>query len=172
MSRRNELVPVSRLAKLFNCSERQVQLFASRDGMPKAKHGLYHLDECVRWRVVTLTNELSNKSKQTEERNIDRERARDISAGADLKELKLKERRGELVPISVYQQRMAQKISTARQQLLNLPSRVAHELVGLELLPLKTKLREGVHAALTALSTPAEEDDGAAAGATDTGSAG
>jgi phage terminase Nu1 subunit (DNA packaging protein) len=159
MSRREELVKVSRLAELFSCSERHVQLMASRDGMPKAKHGLYHLDACVKWRIAWLESQMAEKSKQAEELSLDKEQTRKCKAEADLKEMDLRERKGELIPIAVYRELMASKITTARQNLLNLPARIAHELVGLELPVLKAKLRGGVHAALTALAVPEGEDD-------------
>lgn len=169
MSRRNELVQVSRLAKLFGCSERQVQLLAARHGMPKAKHGLYHLDECVRWRIAQLEAQLADKSKQQpgEEGSLDKEQTRKTRAEADMKEMDLRERKGELIPITVYREQMASKIGTARQQILNIPARIAHELVGLELPALKAALRDGIHAALAAMSMPAAEDDGAATATSD-----
>jgi len=162
MSRRDELVKVSRLASLFGCSERQVQLFASRDGMPKAKHGLYHLDECVRWRIATLESQIAEKSQAAAELTLEREQTRRTKAEADLKELDLKERKGELIPIFAYRDLMASKIATARQQLLNLPSRIAHMLAHLDTPALKAKLRDGIHEALTALSLPEGENDNAA----------
>jgi phage terminase Nu1 subunit (DNA packaging protein) len=153
-------VTVARLARLFGCSERQVQRFVTRDGMPRAKHGLYNFDACIRWRIAILENQLSQKAATpAEERNHDRERTRQISANADLKELKLQERRGELVTITLYQNVMARMIGTARQHLLNLPSRVAHELVGLDHKAIKAKLLEAVERALGAMQTPDREND-------------
>jgi hypothetical protein len=59
---------------------------------------------------------------------------------------------GQVLPIAVMRETLGTAFMTCRQNLLNLPARVAPQLEGETRLVIKEKLRAEIHAALAALS--------------------
>jgi hypothetical protein len=56
------------------------------------------------------------------------------------------------VPVEVFEGRMALMITSARQRILLLPSRIAPELEGLDGVQIKARLQVAIHQLLTVLS--------------------
>jgi phage terminase Nu1 subunit (DNA packaging protein) len=147
-------VSISQLAEALNLSERWVQQLASQ-GMPKSQRGRYPLEECLRWyirylqraaeRHETLTGRAANDV-------VKRERARLLQAQAARAERRNLIESGQVVPLDLMRARLSTAIVTARQNLLQLPGRVAPQLEGEPRLVIKEKLRAEVYAALAALA--------------------
>jgi phage terminase Nu1 subunit (DNA packaging protein) len=138
------------VAQEFGCSERQIQLYA-RAGMPKAAHGQYDLVECFRWRLKRLENEIGEA--KNDGKGVDREKERLTKFQADLSELDLSQKRGELMPVGVMRQLISADHTVIKQRFMQLPNDVAHELEGEDRTAIKIKLKSAVAGILTALAT-------------------
>ena len=126
-----------------------------RAGMPKLGPGRFDENACLRWMVRHQAELIKRGESETSSKSADavrRQRARLVEAHACDAEIDLAERRGELIPLELFRSTMSGMILTARQQLLQLPGRVAGELEGEPRHVIKHKLTLAVHAALTALS--------------------
>jgi phage terminase Nu1 subunit (DNA packaging protein) len=146
------LVDVNTIAREFGCSERQVQMLV-RDGMPKSGRGEYDLVECLRWRIGQHKAEIERaKCSTVEAKSLNEEQARLAKASADLKELKVSQMRGELVPIGIYKRIVGEKFSTVRVGVLSLPDRISARLEGLDRAEIKKRLKEAVREILAELS--------------------
>ena len=83
---------------------------------------------------------------------VRQQRARLLEARSEGAEIDLAERRGELIPLELFRSTMSGMILTARQQLLQLPARIAPSLEGENRNNIKLKLTVAIHGALSALS--------------------
>ena len=150
---------VDQISDALNVSTRRVhQLVAA--GMPRAARGRYDTDACLRWYVRFLQRAVEHRESLTEKSSTDAvrtQRARLLDARASSEEISLAEKRGELVPLAAVEEMMSGMILQSRQQLLQLPSRVAPELEGLDRIAIKQRLTAAVYAALTALAAHAND---------------
>lgn len=178
------IVSVEQLAREFNRDVRTVQLLA-KSGMPKHGHGQYNLEVCKTWYIAYLQSKVGSRSNEGEnagDYNVDLETARLKRAQADLAEIELTEKRGQVVPIAVLEYSLTQVIANARQNLLMLPGRIAPELEGETRAVIKARVAQSIRDALTELSkvkinviessatdagSGASPNDGAGAGAPD-----
>jgi phage terminase Nu1 subunit (DNA packaging protein) len=158
------LVSVEQLAGEFQRTPRYVQQLA-KAGMPKAAHGQYDLELCKSWYIGFLQRKISQREGDVDDNgderegtyNVDREQARLTRAKADIAEIELTERRGEVIPIKVFEDTLGRMVTQARQQLLQLPGRAAPVLEGEPRAVIKSKLTTLIHAALKSLSTDSDE---------------
>lgn len=100
------------------------------DGMPSATKGSGYVvlwPEARRWRDNQLREEGARKAKPS---TMDEARLRRETADAELKELELAARRGELIPLTDYDQSVAATFARVRSKLLNLPNAVAMRVTG------------------------------------------
>ena len=151
------LVSVDQLAKAMNIGSRRVQQLVA-DGMPKATRGRYDLVPCLEWYVRFLQRAIEQRQPLTGRAANDcvkRERARLLHAQVQKAERQNLIASGEVVPFEVMRARLSNMIVTARQNLLNLPARVAPQLEGELRLVIKEKLRAEIYAALAALAVNA-----------------
>lgn len=152
------LVNVNDVAAEFGCTDTHVQQLV-KAGMPKVGHGKYDLEKCKTWYIHHLKARLAQRAgDDTSEYNVDRESARLKKAQAELAEIELAAKRGALIPISEFGRTMAQMVTQARQNLLQMPGRVAHELEGEDRVMIKHKLIEAVHKCLNALARGESND--------------
>ncbi len=153
------LVTVSQVAKALDVSERYVQVLVKR-GMPRERHGKYDLGACMAWYIRYLHRKYSVQGVEAEEtpeeavtvRTLNAARQRLILAQADREELELARARAELIPVQVYEERVAAQIMQARQRLLALPGRVAPSLEGETRSVIKARLTDVVKASLASLA--------------------
>lgn len=148
------IVTVEQLAREFNRDVRTVQLLV-KGGMPRRGHGQYELEVCKTWYIAYLQSKVGSRSNEGEnsgDYNVDLETARLKRAQADLAEIELTEKRGQVVPIAVLENSLTQVIANARQNLLMLPGRIAPELEGEARAVIKARLSQSIHTALTELS--------------------
>lgn len=159
----DRLVDVGTLAEEFGCSERQIQLFV-RAGMPKAGHGKYAMLPCYRWYAQKLKQDLADA--QNKAGDLEYEQMRERRATADIKELDLAVKRGQLIPIDTYTKHVAAQFMAVRQNILAVAAQIAPQLEGLSRMEIKTRLQEKHRAVLTQLSEGKDiandaDDDGA-----------
>jgi phage terminase Nu1 subunit (DNA packaging protein) len=108
-----ETVPLNDLAELLALSPRWVQQLAKRGIVPRAERGVYELVPVVQAYVRWL--------RDRPERGSDRERH--LKAKADLLELELARRRGEMVPLPMVQERLERVLGSMAATLNAAPSR-------------------------------------------------
>lgn len=152
-------VTVDQLAQEFGCTARHIGNF-TKEGMPKAGHGKYDLEVCKTWYIHYLKAKLARRvidEDDGEGLSNDRESARYKRAQADKIEYELAELRGLLIPLQSVRDVTGKIISEARQQLLQLPGRIAPQLEGETGVHIKIKLTDAVHAALKGLSQGPDE---------------
>jgi len=87
-------------------------------------------------------------------------KARAISATADakLKQLRIQERTGELIPRAAVTQVYADTLADARSKLEALPTRLAHRLVGLDAVAIRNLLQTEIESVLTELADGLDAD--------------
>jgi phage terminase Nu1 subunit (DNA packaging protein) len=148
-------VNADQLGKEFGCTGRTIRNLTA-EGMPKAGRGEYDLERCKSWYIHYLKSKLRQGAGAEGEDpgayNVDRERARLTKAQAEQAEIELEEKKRQVIPIAAFKDAMGKMIGQARQQLLQLPGRVAHELANESAPVIKLKLTNHIHKALTALS--------------------
>lgn len=85
--------------------------------LPRADRGKYPLGESMHKYIVYLQNALERRELLGEDgkgSDLRKQRARLLKAQADDAEIELAKKRGELIPIALYKQEIANHISTAR----------------------------------------------------------
>ncbi len=116
----SKLIDVHQLAFLFGITDRWVQRMADEHGMPREEHGMYDPIRCTQW----YTNFLRAQMKSA---NFD-QKARLTKATADMRELELARRRGELVEARVVERVVADFVLASKARLLGLPDKLAARL--------------------------------------------
>lgn len=124
-------------------------------GMPKRARGKYDLVECLKWLVKFQRDLISRHETESGSTSADlvrRQRARLLEVRTQQAEAELAAQQGTLIPLEVFSAQMSAMISIARQQLLQLPARIAPGLEGEPRHIIQHKLKLAIHAALTALA--------------------
>src|ERR1700743_1133805 len=101
--------------------------------MPRDGRGKYNLAECALWYIRFLQDYINKREGMGAIESGDTlktERQRLISAQADREILELKKMKGELVPLSLFEEIMSKQITDTRQKFLVLPANIAPELEG------------------------------------------
>ena len=145
---------VGEIAEALNVTGRRVQQLVVA-GMPKAERGRYDLVQCLSWMVRHQQHLIARRESETSVHSGDAlriTRARLVEARTADAEISLAARRGELIPLSVYTENLGEMIRVCRQQLLQLPARIAPSLEGENRAVIRVKLTHAVHDALAALA--------------------
>lgn len=121
-------VPASQVADLLEITVRRVQQLAQEGVFPKSGRDSYPMVACVRayvgyWR---------DRAEGRQATGLDAERKRERAAKAEMAELDLAERKGELIRAGVHREVLMDVFQEVRSSLLNLPVVVSPELVGLD----------------------------------------
>jgi hypothetical protein len=127
----------TRLAEVLGVSLVTVFDWAKK-GMPKLSRGKFDVRACTAWLLARKEAEHQAKLNNL---SLDEAERRFRNAKAELAEMELAERRGELVEADAVREMWDKHISAAKTQLLSIPARVAVTL-------LACKSAEEVHAAL------------------------
>jgi phage terminase Nu1 subunit (DNA packaging protein) len=154
------IVAVGRLAGELGVGERRVQQLVEI-GMPRTGRGRYNLVDCFRW-FVRRQADLLETRKSVPGSGLLAEQERLTKVKADREELELARSRGELIPLAVYEEQMAELIMSARMRLLALPARLAPDLEGQERAGIRVRLKREIHSALTSLASGPGATSGAA----------
>lgn len=125
-------VGVERVAQALNLTERRVQQLA-KEGLPKEHRGQYDPIKCMYWYIRYLQTALERKSVPTLDGRYAGEndqRVRLLSAEANLKELALAKKRGDLILIAEVDKMVIELLLITKARIMAVASRVAPELVG------------------------------------------
>jgi terminase small subunit / prophage DNA-packing protein len=123
-----EVATRERMAGIFGCSVTTVDRYL-RAGMPGEKLGKEHqinTAAAIRW----LIERSSGASSDGESSQADARR-RLTAAAAELKELQLAEKRGQMVAIEDVTPILAEELANVRSRLMAMPGRLAQSLVGM-----------------------------------------
>ena len=113
------------ISRLLNLTPRRVQQLAKEGVIPKAGRGKYRLAPTVRGYVVYLQEKLDNPGAEGRI-NLNEERARKTKAEADLAEMEVAKRRGELIDTVDVKEAWQSILTEVRANLLhNVPVRIA-----------------------------------------------
>jgi hypothetical protein len=97
------------------------------------------------------------KTKSADEESFARGRAKEQHYKAQQAELDFKKAIGELVNREDMQRAVSDMVTTFRQEIENIPHRIAADLVGKEIGEIRTILKRSVHDALAALERGCED---------------
>lgn len=126
------------------------------DGMPKIARGVYDPLICMHWYLGKLRPAVQRKATEGDDgkaRNLQDERARLTAAQADTAEMDRDERRGNLIPIDLYEQKLASWAITTKQRVLSLAPRLAVKLEGMPRAKLRLALEDSLKGCLTDVAT-------------------
>jgi len=127
------IVDVQKLSMIMNITPRHVQRLASQSGMPRAARGRYDAGKCLLWYIRYLQDALKVETVETvvgPHSGLRGERARSIRADAELKEIKLGEKRGALVGTGLLKQVFIDLVQMTKARVMATPSRIAPEVIG------------------------------------------
>lgn len=150
--------PVSTISKLFGLTERRVQQLA-RDGIiPKPEKNQYELIGCVRSYINYLQQRAFGKGAAPQDTHF--ERARLLKAQADMAEIELAERTGQLVTVERSEADWVQMVTACRAKLLGIPTKTAYQIANLkDPEEIEKFLKRTIHEALTELANYETEDE-------------
>lgn len=124
-------VTQTELAEILGVSARTIRTW-QKEGMPAGgdrTRRKYDTRACLTW---VLENKFGDRPTEVDGEPPDpsykEARAREKAAKAQVAELDLMERKGELIPVSVYKDELADVLTSVRSRLLNLPGRLSREL--------------------------------------------
>lgn len=127
------LANVTRVAQALNLTEMRVQQLV-KEGMPREGRGQYDAVKCMAWYIRYLQAALKKKSLPTTDGAYAGEReqrVRLLKADADLREIELAEKQGQLVPLADVEAEMTNLVLITKARILAVAPRVAPELLGL-----------------------------------------
>lgn len=158
-------VPLSRLAELFQMSERGVRMMASKGVIPKGSEGLWHEDACIMGYIAYL-RQYSQGRRPDDHGNTD-DRTRLLRAKADIQEMEANRMADRLVEIEHIEKTFISVVAAMKARLLAIPTRAATLLPG-EKDPdvIQEQVETLIHEALAELSearvdgTPEDGGDG------------
>lgn len=114
-------------AEVLSITDRQLRRLKDA---PRRTDGYYDIPSLVRWKINTIEAEYLAASGDTNgQRSEGLERFR--QARAELAEMELAERRGELWPAAEVKVEVAHAFEAAKRTLLGMPARIAPQIIGL-----------------------------------------
>ncbi|MDB2414197.1 hypothetical protein N9W34_00320 [Rickettsiales bacterium] len=151
--------PVSTIAKLFGLSERRVQQLAREGVIPKPEKNQYELIGCVRSYINYLQQRAFGQGVAPQDTHL--ERARLLKAQADMAEIELAERTGELVTVERVEADWSQMVTACRAKMLSIPTKTAYQISNLkDTHEIEKFLKRTIFEALSELATyESEEED-------------
>jgi phage terminase Nu1 subunit (DNA packaging protein) len=153
------IVRVGKVAQALNLTPQRVQQLAN-EGLPKEDRGKYDLGKCMLWYIRYLQAALEKKAVPMADggyAGTREERTRLLRAEAELKEMELAEKRGQLVAIQDVEKEMTDLVLTTKARIMAIPPRVTPELVGeSSRMIIQTKLEKACKEALALLAREGE----------------
>lgn len=143
-------VNVKELAKLLNVTQRRVQQLAKDGVIPKATRGEYPLLPCVEGYIAFLQE--TSKKIGGDNKDLMATRLRYENARADMAELELSEKMGEIIKQDDIKDIITVMLSNFSAKMLALPSAIASQGTGLPQAELLELAKNKVHEALNELS--------------------
>lgn len=125
------IVNVETLAEFFGKTARRIQQWADEDGMPKDSRGKYDLEECAKWRIKKLEEEIDIVRNSGDEKlydlKMDNQRLSNIE-----RELKLRRLMGELVESEAVRIAWTNETKNFRKGLKALKTKLINGLAGID----------------------------------------
>ena len=150
--------PVSTISKLFGISERRVQQLAQDGIIPKPEKNQYELVGSVRSYINYLQQRAFGKGVGTQDTFV--ERARLLKAQADMAEIELAERTGELVTVERVESDWLEMVTACRAKMLSIPTKTAYQIAHLENPEeIEKFLKRVIYEALTEMAAYESEDE-------------
>ena len=153
------LVNVERVAAALNVGARRVQQLVN-EGMPRESRGQYDAVKCMLFYIRYLQQALEEKEVPVRGglyTTESEERTRLLRADADLREIELAKKRGQLVSLADHEKRATDLVLTVKARLMSIPPRLAPELVGENSrVMIQAKLGKALEEALSVLPSQAE----------------
>jgi len=153
------ILNAERLAVFFNLTKQRVHQLVA-EGMPRELRGKYDLDKCAQWYIRYLQSVIEKKAipmDDGEYASEHKEKIRKMRLEADLKEIDLAQRRGQLIAIGDVDKEMSELVLTTKARLMSVPARLAPELVGENSrVMIQAKLDKSLREALGQLAAKAE----------------
>jgi phage terminase Nu1 subunit (DNA packaging protein) len=147
---------LAKCAAALHLGERRVQQLV-REGLPKAARGRYDVDKCLRFYVRYLQKKLQAAAVEDPDGGYtaDREvRHRLLSMDAEMKQIELAKERRQFVSIDRVTKDLASIVLEIKQRILQIPPRLAAELIGeRDLVVITDKIDRSLKDALVQLST-------------------
>ena len=151
----------SKLGTLAQCAialhlgDRRVQQLV-KEGLPRAQHGRYDVDKCLRWYVRHLQKKLLERALPDPDggHSASRDtRHKLLMLEVQIKEMDYAKERGQLVTIDKVQQDLASIVLEIKQRILQVPPRLAAEVIGeKDLVTIQDKIDRSLKDALVQLS--------------------
>jgi len=150
-----------KLGSLHQCAvalhlgDRRIQQLV-KEGLPRADHGRYDVDASLRWYVRYLQKKLLDAALPDPGGGHTASiamRHKLLSIEAELKQIELATERGQLVTIDKVQQDLASIVLAIKQRILQVPPRLAAEVIGeKDLVTIQDKIDRSLKDALVQLS--------------------
>ncbi|MGA3295263.1 MAG: hypothetical protein ABSE45_14945 [Candidatus Acidiferrales bacterium] len=126
------IVNAEKLAAFFNLTKQRVHQLVA-EGLPRELRGKYDREKCAQWYIRYLQAAIEKKAIPLEPGAFateQQEKVRNMRAAADLKEIDLAQRRGQLVAIDDVEREMTDLVLTTKARIMSVPARLAPELLG------------------------------------------
>jgi phage terminase Nu1 subunit (DNA packaging protein) len=126
-------VSPDKVAQALNLTVSRVHQLV-KEGLPKEGRGQFDPVKCMLWYIRYLQAALEKKSVPMQDgayAGEHEQRVRLLKADADLREIELAEKQGELVPLVDVEAEMTNLVLTTKARILAVAPRVAPELLGL-----------------------------------------
>ena len=138
----SESVTPDEAAKFLKLSRRTFYRLIESGDLPKSNDGEYILGEIVEayWR------------SQFDNKGLLAAKTRLTTAAAEINELKLSQERGEVVKSSAVMKVWCDNVIRAKTKLLNIPTKIAPELVGQDVTEIQSRLTNEIEQALKELA--------------------
>ena len=150
--------PVTTIAKLFGLSERRVQQLAQEGIIPKPEKNQYELVGSVRAYINYLQQRAFGKGAAPQDTHL--ERARLLKAQADMAEIELAERTGNLVTVERIEADWVAMVTACRAKLLGIPTKTAYQISNLkDPEEIENFLKRTIHEALSELADYETDDE-------------
>jgi len=120
---------VATLATLLDLDVRRVQQLAKAGVIPRAKRGSYPIAESVRGYIRYLRRTETDRVRPGD---FEGARTRKMSAEAEMAEIELATRRGQMVAVQDVVSRVASVLERVRARITAIPGKLAPRLVGAE----------------------------------------
>jgi hypothetical protein len=156
----SQIVSAKTLAEFCGLTETRINQLVAKEKMPKVSRGQFDFMICVRFYIKYLQTRIEKRSVEVggEITALSDQKVRGLKAGAELKEMEVSFRRGEVVRVDDVRAMLAEMILMTKARLLAIPPRLAVEVMGEESrVMVQAKIEKAVKDALTQLA-----DDGSA----------
>ncbi len=148
------LLPVTTIATILNLTPTRVQQLAKDGVIKKSAHGQYELIATVQSYIRYLQERVHGGGGSKTSADISTERARLLKGQADMIEMELEERTGQLIDIEKVENDWMTMVNACRSKLLGIPTKSAYQIAHLnDTHEIEKYLKRIIYEALDELAT-------------------